>query len=134
MTLGLKLIAGSWYGVDANFLKTAVTKLSLSKDILTINGKAIHVFGVVFQDPFTLFMDATIINMGRNEKNNIWINDPHVSKYHGKLFKVASKWFVEDSNSTNGTFVNESRITQAVELKRGDKIRIDNTVLEVFFH
>ncbi|MGH3149875.1 MAG: FHA domain-containing protein, partial [Streptosporangiaceae bacterium] len=40
-------------------------------------------------------------------------------------------WYVEDLNSTNGTFLNNRRIFSAQRLKRGDKVKIGRTVITV---
>lgn len=39
-------------------------------------------------------------------------------------------FYVRDLGSTNGTFVNETRISQAVRLVPGDRVRVGTTVLE----
>ena len=47
----------------------------------------------------------------------------YVSGNHGRISKTAAGWQVEDSGSTNGTFVNGVRIQKQI-LKRGDILRI----------
>jgi serine/threonine-protein kinase len=48
-----------------------------------------------------------------------------VSRQHSRLLRIGKDWFVEDLGSTNGTFVNDVKIThhQMQILKHGDKIR-----------
>ena len=48
---------------------------------------------------------------------------PYVSGNHGKIVKSGSDWVIEDSGSTNGTYVNGARI-QRQALKNGDRVRI----------
>ena len=48
---------------------------------------------------------------------------PYVSGNHGKIVKSGSDWVIEDSGSTNGTYVNGARI-QRQALKKGDRVRI----------
>ena len=48
---------------------------------------------------------------------------PYVSGNHGKILKSGSDWLIEDSGSTNGTYVNGARI-QRQALKKGDRVRI----------
>ena len=38
---------------------------------------------------------------------------------------------MEDLGSTNGTFVNRTKVTSATTVKRGDLIQIGNTVMEL---
>ena len=48
---------------------------------------------------------------------------PYVSGNHGKIIKSGADWVIEDSGSTNGTYVNGARI-QRQALKKGDRVRI----------
>ena len=48
---------------------------------------------------------------------------PYVSGNHGKIVKSGADWVIEDSGSTNGTYVNGARIQRQV-LKNGDRVRI----------
>lgn len=48
---------------------------------------------------------------------------PYVSGNHGKIVKSGADWVIEDSGSTNGTYVNGARI-QRQALKKGDRVRI----------
>ena len=48
---------------------------------------------------------------------------PYVSGNHGKIVKSGADWLIEDSGSTNGTYVNGARI-QRQALKKGDRVRI----------
>jgi pSer/pThr/pTyr-binding forkhead associated (FHA) protein len=59
------------------------------------------------------------------------LSDEHASGHHA-LFQFAhSFWYVQDLNSTNGTWLNGRRIFAAQRLKKGDKIRIGRTVVTV---
>jgi pSer/pThr/pTyr-binding forkhead associated (FHA) protein len=48
------------------------------------------------------------------------LNDPDVSRRHALIRVVDGGLAVEDLGSTNGTFVNERRVTGIVELAAGD--------------
>ena len=48
---------------------------------------------------------------------------PYVSGSHGNIVKSGADWVIEDSGSTNGTYVNGARI-QRQALKKGDRVRI----------
>lgn len=48
---------------------------------------------------------------------------PYVSGNHGIIVKSGADWVIEDSGSTNGTYVNGARI-QRQALKNGDRVRI----------
>jgi pSer/pThr/pTyr-binding forkhead associated (FHA) protein len=65
--------------------------------------------------------DNTLI--GRSPGCQIQIEDPAVSKQHARLFFSEGKWFVEDLNSSNGTYVNSHLIQKPKILKPKDIIR-----------
>ena len=53
-----------------------------------------------------------------------------VSRRHARFSKEGGKWYVEDLNSTNGTYVNNKPIppNQKVEIKDGDVISLSSQV------
>jgi serine/threonine protein kinase len=55
-----------------------------------------------------------------------------VSRRHGRLVRKDNLWFVEDMGSTNGTFVNNTRLAPntLTALQKGDKIRFGQIELE----
>ncbi len=58
-------------------------------------------------------------------------DDVYTSTVHARLFRHNDQLWVEDLGSTNGTFVNSERITQAVRLGKGDLLQVGSTVFEV---
>lgn len=69
------------------------------------------------------------LKLGRSNSNDIIIKDPFVSKDHFLIVKDEEKYFLEDLASSNGTYINNNRIYDAVELKGHDIIRISNVEL-----
>lgn len=64
------------------------------------------------------------ITIGKNPENKIVINRDDVSRKHAILFKNSNgDVVIEDTNSTNGTYVNGIKITSQV-LHSGDKVTI----------
>lgn len=59
----------------------------------------------------------------------IIIPDISISKVHAKLYIEANAVMIADENSSNGTFVNEIRITSPVEILSGDIVTIGETRL-----
>ncbi|MDA8033201.1 MAG: FHA domain-containing protein [Actinomycetota bacterium] len=57
--------------------------------------------------------------------------DGFASSVHARVFPRDGEVWVEDLGSTNGTYVNEQRLDAPVRLRRGDRLRIGRTVLEV---
>ena len=58
-------------------------------------------------------------------------DDTFVSQLHARVYVRDGQPFVEDLGSTNGTFLNQSRLTKTQRLRRGDRLQIGQTVLEV---
>lgn len=63
------------------------------------------------------------ITVGRKSDNDIHIENPSISGYHAQVITILNESFVEDLNSTNGTFVN-SRMVRKHALHDGDIISL----------
>ena len=64
------------------------------------------------------------MTIGRNQDNDISIDDTVVSSYHARIITRGEKSYIYDLNSTNGTFVNAKPIRKNQVLKHGDVITI----------
>ncbi len=53
-----------------------------------------------------------VVMIGRHPKNDIHIDNLAVSKRHARLLFENDEYKIEDLESTNGTFVNEKKITK----------------------
>lgn len=69
--------------------------------------------------------------IGRDPSCDITLALDHLSRKHAALEVKNGQLYVEDLNSSNGTFVNGERITQK-GLKPGDKVKMDVVTFEVF--
>jgi len=58
-------------------------------------------------------------------------DDTYVSQLHARIYIRDGKPFVEDLGSTNGTFLNRDRLSRTMPLRKGDKLQIGRTVLEI---
>ena len=69
--------------------------------------------------------------LGREPVNDIVIaDDEQMSGRHLRIFLREGRYFLEDTNSTNGTFLNGERIASAVPLDSGDLIKAGRTILK----
>lgn len=74
-----------------------------------------------------------VMTLGRDKNSDITLNDPQASRNHAVLRRLgADDYYLIDSGSANGSFVNERRIATPTLLHDGDRVRIGSTVLE--FH
>jgi pSer/pThr/pTyr-binding forkhead associated (FHA) protein len=69
--------------------------------------------------------------VGRTEACAIRLSDSYVSQVHARLYGKDGSWFVEDLGSTNGTYLNDRRVVQPVEIHAGDVVKVGKTVLEL---
>ena len=79
----------------------------------------------------TVSLDQAPLLIGRGNDAAIRLDDDYVSTRHARIASSGDQWYVEDLGSTNGTYVGQSRITQATALQLGTRVRIGKTVLEL---
>lgn len=76
------------------------------------------------------------VTIGRTPENSVAIlDDPELGRRHARLTLRGDDWWLEDLNSTNGTFVGEfdraTRLVAATRLTIGDIFRVGCTRLRV---
>ena len=69
-------------------------------------------------------------SVGRAAECHLTLDDTFVSQHHASITWENCQYVASDAGSTNGTFVNETRLTDPVVLRPGDRVRIGSTVLE----
>lgn len=78
-------------------------------------------------------LDADLIRIGRASKNDIVIDRRSVSRFHSQITRLVDGLVLEDLSSTNGTFVNDTRLEgQPHTLSVGDVVRFGDE--QVIFH
>src|ERR1700722_12153774 len=75
-----------------------------------------------------LSTDRTTV--GRVEDNTFQIGDPSVSSHHCEVQLRGGEILIRDLNSTNGSFINEVKITEQV-LKPGQTLRLGQVELKL---
>lgn len=78
----------------------------------------------------SLILSGAPVTFGRAPDNTIVINDDFASSHHARIIARNGAWVLEDLSSTNGTFVDGSRITAPLDLGIGNQITIGHTTLE----
>jgi pSer/pThr/pTyr-binding forkhead associated (FHA) protein len=61
--------------------------------------------------------------VGRHPESDIFLNDVTVSRQHCRFVLEEGRLTVEDSGSTNGTYVNDARVDEA-RLRAGDEVLV----------
>ena len=75
-------------------------------------------------------LDKKDITIGRTADNDITIDNLAVSSHHATVHDVNEGAVVEDMGSTNGTFVNDNKVTRHT-LKDGDIITVGGMVTKI---
>jgi hypothetical protein len=69
-------------------------------------------------------LTAVIAVIGRHVECDITLSDSNVSRRHAEIHKDPSGWILKDLGSTNGTFVNGTKISSPRYLSDGDIISV----------
>ena len=71
------------------------------------------------------------LTMGRAGGCQVTIDDTYVSQLHARLFLREGQYYIEDLGSTNGTYLNRRKVTAPVAIRKGDRLQVGKTVLEL---
>jgi pSer/pThr/pTyr-binding forkhead associated (FHA) protein len=75
-------------------------------------------------------LDTQALTMGRGAPNDVRLDaDEFASSHHARIDPRRDGVWVEDIGSTNGTYVNGTRLSRAQKLSPGDVIRVGETDL-----
>lgn len=78
----------------------------------------------------TVELTSGELTLGRAASNHVCINDHSVSSNHARIFTYFCVSYVEDLNSTNGTYVNNKRIKKHL-IKPGDNLKLGKYCFEI---
>lgn len=101
-------------------IRTSMRKESITDTYLKLLNKT-QGFRFLVQEYYYLENSNLI---GRDIECNISIQDKFLSNKHCKIFQKDGLYFLEDLDSANGTFLNNERIKDVVELRSGDRITV----------
>jgi len=75
-------------------------------------------------------LEQDVTTIGRKPDNNIVIDNQAVSGHHAKISREENDFFIEDTNSLNGTYVNGQKIFKS-EIYNGDVVLVGIHTLDV---
>jgi hypothetical protein len=93
--------------------------------------------------PSTLVIEGGVMNgtriplgesdivFGRSKNATVVLNDSYVSLMHMRVFKQNGKWYAEDLDSTNGTYIDGDPLIGITEFGIGQRISIGETVIRL---
>ena len=71
------------------------------------------------------------MTFGRSPEAGVFLDDVTVSREHATLVRRGGDWFLDDSGSLNGTYVNRQRV-DSHRLADGDELQIGKFKLTFF--
>ncbi|CAL9517039.1 FHA domain-containing protein FhaB/FipA [Streptomyces griseomycini] len=80
----------------------------------------------------TVALQGQTITLGRAHDSTIVLDDDYASSRHARIYPDRDgQWIVEDLGSTNGTYLDRTRLTTPTPIALGAPIRIGKTVIEL---
>lgn len=76
-------------------------------------------------------LDTAQVTIGRAPDSTIVIDDDYASSRHARIYPSEGNWVVEDLGSTNGTWIDRTRITTPTVLPVGVPLRIGRSTLQL---
>ena len=108
---------GTAAGIASNMASTRAPQRPLAQLVDVVSGE-------------THSITSAQVTIGRERSvSDIALRDPNVSRRHAQLTFTGSDWSIEDLNSTNGTLVNNRRITRC-PLRNGDLLTFGLSTFE----
>ena len=97
-------------------------------------GKVVPLFVVIEpkQHRGATYTLSSVLAIGRLEDNDIVIDDDSfISSHHARIEIRPEGTWVVDLGSTNGCYVNGQRVADERSVRKGDRIQVGSTVLEM---
>ncbi|HEV7208197.1 MAG TPA: FHA domain-containing protein [Mycobacteriales bacterium] len=76
-------------------------------------------------------LGAGPISIGRAEDSTLVLGDDYVSTRHARFTPRGDQWLVEDLGSTNGTYLDRTKVTGPTLVPLGTPVRIGKTTVEL---
>ena len=122
--LGLRTASDSPVGALEEFLATvAASDRSIIEEIAQSQDKAMLIINRGSNLGSRFLITSQGASIGRSSSSDVFLDDVTVSRSHAKIESTSSGFSLKDSGSLNGTYVNNSSVTEHV-LHSGDQIQI----------
>ncbi len=76
-------------------------------------------------------LPAEQLTIGRSSESGLVIRDDYTSTHHARLMLWDDHWVLQDLDSTNGTFLEGTRVTLPTEVPPGVPVTIGTTTFEL---
>ncbi len=126
----LRVLRAVWVGMKSPALASPVTKPTKERRRRS-RAPARLVITAPKEVAGQAFQLAEELTVGRAAGCQVTIDDTFASQIHARLFQRDGQLFVEDLGSTNGTWLNRDKVTGPVVMRRGDRLQVGNTIMEL---
>lgn len=127
------ILAIALYAFLAWALWTLLRELKQQGDKLAVQKKpaiTLHIKLDQGNETVRRFLQPEIM-IGRDPNCDLSMMDEALSAHHARLAHHHGQWWLEDLNSTNGTFLNREKLSTAAVVITGDKFKCGNTVFDI---
>ena len=69
-----------------------------------------------------------LISLGRASECTYPFDDVSLSREHAQIMCIGPDYVFKDAGSTNGSYINEERVTRVTKLSDGDRVRLGSTI------
>ena len=76
-------------------------------------------------------LGETPITLGRADDSTLVLTDDYASTRHARLVPRAGEWLIEDLGSTNGTYLDRTKVSAPTPVPLGVPVRIGRTSIEL---
>jgi hypothetical protein len=122
--LGLRTASDSPVGALEEFLATvAASDRSIIEEIAQSQDKAMLIINRGSNLGSRFLITSQGASLGRSSSSDVFLDDVTVSRSHAKIESTSSGFALKDSGSLNGTYVNNTSVTELI-LHSGDQIQI----------
>jgi pSer/pThr/pTyr-binding forkhead associated (FHA) protein len=108
--------------------KTEILKIDETPEVVSLRKCQL----VVVEGPSRgkkIALNKNLIKVGKRESNDFVVIDKTVSRNHFEIEYQSDSFLLKDLGSTNGTYLNGSKVKEAYLLP-GDIIKVGNTTIE----
>lgn len=126
-TLRSDIYAASGMRMPARYSRGSKVLPSFNKQKVAKNLVVTH--GGLAGTRITLGTQPVLI--GRADDSTLVLTDDYASTRHARISPRGTDWYVEDLGSTNGTYMDQAKVTTAVRVPLGTPVRVGKTVIEL---
>lgn len=71
--------------------------------------------------------------IGRSKNCNLTLSSKEISREHAEILRLGTSLMIRDVGSTNGTFINNIKITQSTSIRNSDIIHFGNIEFRIIY-